>query len=134
MASWVDFGKVEGGDAGGSESENESRSKLASPPFLPPIVHPLDLIAMSTSQSRKLGSSTYTPPDPPSFLSFLYSPLDFATQVVTSKRTHLNLLRLALLSLLGIASLIISAGGYGVLWFSWGKVSGWEGNMQLHYG
>ncbi|KAL7414197.1 putative adipose-regulatory protein-domain-containing protein [Mrakia frigida] len=90
---------------------------------------------MSTSKARKLGtSSPYTPPDPPSFLSFLYSPMDFATRVVTSKRTHLNLLRLALLSLLGIASLVVSAGGYGVLWFSWGKVSGWEGNMQLHYG
>ena len=91
-------------------------------------------IAMSTPKARKLGSSTYTPPAPTSFLSFLSSPVDVVKQVVTSKRTHLNVLRVALLAVLGLASLVISGGGFLLMWFSWGKVRGGSYSMDLHYG
>ena len=89
---------------------------------------------MSTSKPRKLGSPDYTPPAPNSFLSFLHSPVSVCRQVVTSRRTHLNLLRVALLALLGLSSLVISGAGYGLMWFQWGKVRSGAYSMDLHYG
>jgi hypothetical protein len=84
--------------------------------------------------SRKTPNERYTPPPPSSFIDFLFSPLTFARQVATSPRTHVNLAKLTLLGVLALASLIISLAGYGIFWFSWGRVTAWSSNVQLYYG
>jgi hypothetical protein len=90
---------------------------------------------LNRKQAKKRTSSlTNDIPPPSDFLSFLASPLTAVHHLLTSPTTHMNVLRLSLVGFLGLASIIVAVVSYGMFYVSWGRVRGWEKDVQLYYG